>query len=404
MYFKNLLTAAAAASLPLAHAIYDPDAEPVDAAGAVAATFALVPEPPADGEGTATAAEGDAAVTTLMATEDVEEAVAAEGDAAVTTLVAPGDANKPPPQDPRLVGPTWSATKYYSAEGGRLVPVAADSVVTLEIEEDGAFDGHAGCNNYFGSFANNFGSFAPVSTAASVTRSAAAISSFLIDGPVGSTRMMCEGLMAQEAAYLANFGGTVNFRVFDDGKEMEMTDETGNVVGAFALFTPPILGQTWTATRYYSLEEEGLVDVLPGSAITLEMEVDEKLGGNAGCNKYVGAYDDLTRDSFKVAAPLTSTEMMCVKPENVMAQESAYLQNFENGRLKWAVLEDGSLELKDADSGATIALYDKAPETRLEAVSDPLATAFDPSSTSGSVVVRTALAAITTAVASAFYF
>ena len=160
-------------------------------------------------------------------------------------------------RDPRLVGPTWSATRYYSADAGGLVDVAADSVITLDVEDDGKFNGGAGCNNYFGSF-----------IAASAARSAAdSTSSFVVDGRVGSIRMMCDGLMAQEAAYLANFEGSVNFSVSPDGDALEMKDGTGNMVAEYVPFAPPIPGRARTATRYYSSLEDGLWTSFPAASI-----------------------------------------------------------------------------------------------------------------------------------------
>merc|ERR1719401_1037411 len=200
--------------------------------------------------------------------------------------------------------------------------------------------------------------------------------------------MMCESIiMAQEVAYLANFQGTVTFSVQSGGEEMKMTDEAGNVIAEYALYTPPILGQTWSATRYYSAEEDGLVDVLPGSVVILEMRVGKKLGGRAGCNRYGAAYDDLTTESFTLAGELVSTEKACDRPTNVMEQERAYLKNFEGGRRRWAILDDGSLELRDTESGAVVALYDKGADEGADAT-------FTTFSASSGMALSTASAAV----------
>ena len=137
------------------------------------------------------------------------------------------------------------------------------------------------------------------------------------------------------------------------------------IVAEYTLFTPLILDQTWTATKYYNSKEDGLVDVIPGSAITLTMEVDERLEWSAGCNTYIGTYDDLTSTSFAIVAPVGSTKVLCEEPDNVMEQELLYLQNFEDGRnMECNILDDGSLELRDSDSDVVIALYTSPYLTR----------------------------------------
>merc|ERR1719445_2487566 len=76
----------------------------------------------------------------------------------------------------------------------------------------------------------------------------------------------------------------------------------------------------------------------------------------------------MSASSFAVDGPVGSTMMMCF-PEEVSMQEMAYLAFFEPGRnIGWAILDDGSLELKDADSGDVFATY----EAVLEASADPV--------------------------------
>ena len=132
---------------------------------------------------------------------------------------------------------------------------------------------------------------------------------------------------------MANFAGTLNVNVAQDGTLLKLKEaEAGNVVAGYTLFTPRILDQVWTTTKYYSSEEDGLVDVLPGSVVTLEMVVDGRLSGSAGCNSYWSAYDDMTSDSFTIVSDMATTRMGCGRPDNVMKQEHLYLQNFDDGR------------------------------------------------------------------------
>lgn len=385
MYLKHLMTAAVAATLTGTSATFDSDADPVgtDARPGIASTLLMGPTVTQPMQG-GSRSEGDASISNLMVSTDGAEPIMSTAG----TLHEEEGAARPlvpalyQDQDSYLIGPTWSATRYYSDTEGGLVDVAEDSVITFEIEDDGRFDGHAGCNDYFGKLGP-----------AAVARSAAtSVSSFVIAGSVGRTRRMCEEFRVQEAAYLANFEGEVDFSVSRDGAALEVVDpETGSIVAQYTLFAPPILDRSWTATKYYRSEEDGLVDVIPGSVVTLEIEVDEKLSGSAGCNNYVGTYDDLTRNSFAISGPLVSTEMYCGQPGNIMDQERSYLQNFEDRHLQWAIIEDGSLELRDADSGAVVALYNTGSEV-----------VFDPLSASGGMAMQTASAAIIAVVAMAF--
>lgn len=403
MYLKLLLTTAAAAtSLPAASAIYIEGAEPATGDGPMLMSITNTMKPD-NGDET-----GGVSITTTnqpgpqLSQEPPVPQLSQEPpipqlyqDPPDPVLIQeppiPELYQEPIPelyQDSRVVGPTWVATKYYDAAMAKLVDVVEGSTITLEVEEGGRFDGHAGCNNYFGGFG-------PSSVTRSATNSEASVA---VAGPVGSTMMMCEdALMVQETAYLANLDGTIprtiDFSVSQDGKLLELKDaETEDVVAEYILFTPIILGQIWTATKYYSSEAGGLVDVTPGSLVTLSMEVNERLDGSAGCNTYIGGYDNLTSTSFDVAGPIGNTKMMCDEPDGVMKQEETYLLNFEDGsNMKWEILGDGSLELRNADSNAVIALYTAG----LDVAADPL-------STSGSMTIETAVAAFAIVTAMVF--
>lgn len=283
------------------------------------------------------------------------EVAITNADVAVTGNVPSNTAAGTITVDFSLVGPTWTAIKYYDASTGSLVNTLQTTTITLEFEDDGRLDGHAGCNNYFGGHSD-------------LTES-----SFTIAGPMGSTMMMCEESIAdQEMAYLSIFEGTIYWIISEDGTSLDFTDAEGATMATYALFNPLIIGPEWTATKYYA--SDGLVDVLPDSTITFTMETDERFGGNAGCNTYQGIYDDLTASSFKIGGPLISTLMLCGDLDD---QEFAYLANFENVRqVAWAVLDDGSLELKDADTSKVLAVYTAGLEGSEDTLSTSAATSI----------------------------
>lgn len=388
MYAKLLTAAAIASSLPAAtNAIYDPSADystPAEQGAPHKPTLLIlnVGDQPAEKEEASIASSdgGEMTITTLMVPEDGEE-VTPPGEGEVAITMVPEDGGDVAPSadgevsitnidvsviavDSPLVGPTWTAVKYYDAPANALVDVLQSTTITLEFEDDGRLDGNGGCNNYFTGYSD------------------LSDSSFAVAGPMGSTMMMCEeNIMAQEMSYFNIFEGAINWSISDNGRSLELTDaDTKNVIAQYALFTPLIIGPEWTATKYYG--SNGLVDVLPDTTITLTMEIDERFDGSAGCNSYIGSYDDLTASSFMIDGPVGSTKMLC-DDTDLEDQEYAYLQNFEDGRkVEWAVVADGSLELRDANTDELFAVYTAG----LEGSADPL-------SNSGSMTLRTAVAA-----------
>jgi len=214
---------------------------------------------------------------------------------------------------------------------------------------------------------------------------------------MGSTMMMCEeDVMAQEMAYLKMFDGTIDWKMSPDGTSLELADaDTDKVIAQYVLFTPLIIGTEWMATKYYNESSGVLVDVLPNTNISLTMETNERFDGNAGCNTYIGAYDDLTVSSFRLDGPVGSTKMLCEDIE-LNDQEYTYLQNFNDERkIEWAVLSNGSLELRDADSSEVFAVYTAGLEGRagFEAAMDPLSDS-GASTTFGTYIAAFALLAV----------
>lgn len=115
--------------------------------------------------------------------------------------------------------------------------VARGSVIRLEIKDDGRFDGHVGCNNYFERLRHS-----------SADRSAGHSETFHADRRPGgehhSALCMKEAAMVQEAAYLGNFEGTINFSVLQDGSLLRLKKEGGTDVSEHTLFTPGTLDHT----------------------------------------------------------------------------------------------------------------------------------------------------------------
>jgi heat shock protein HslJ len=75
----------------------------------------------------------------------------------------------------------------------------------------------------------------------------------------------------------------------------------------------PLQGTTWTLKSFAGKE------LIPGSKMTATFK-DGKISGSASCNRYFASYQ--TRADALIVEGLGWTEMACLNPEGIMAQES----------------------------------------------------------------------------------
>lgn len=137
---------------------------------------------------------------------------------------------------PGLAGSNWDVTSYNNGNQA-VVSLILDTEITAQFGEDGVLSGFGGCNNYTTSYQVDGES--------------------ITIGPAASTMMFCEapeGVMEQEAQYLAALSTAVTFRI--DGPRMEMRDAEGAMVANFqqAGFVDPEL-QAFLANATYQVEE-----------------------------------------------------------------------------------------------------------------------------------------------------
>lgn len=129
-------------------------------------------------------------------------ALAACAAAAAPQTPPTPDAGQAPayPPPPGLPGTSWTLTDLNGA-----APLA-DAVPTLALDAAGQAAGSAGCNRYFGTFAED---------GAAVTF-----------GPLGSTKMACApAVMQQETAFLQLLGNVAGFAVAGD--TLTLTTDAG---------------------------------------------------------------------------------------------------------------------------------------------------------------------------------
>jgi heat shock protein HslJ len=312
---------------------------------------------------------------------------AGEGEIAVDST-EDGAQQQPTTYSSDIIGPTWECTEYLNADQDALVDLVNGTTITIEFESDGRFDGRSGCNLYGGTAEHGE-------------------SSFDVAGPLWGTLVMCdEDVSNQEFNYLAIFElGTINWTLSEDGQSLELRLSDGKVLAKYKLFDPLIIGRTWLATSYYDSAQDAMMDLIDGTDITLNVEVNERFDGTAGCNNYIGQYDDLTATSFTVTSVVGATRMLCGEQArlntapSIMTQEEIYLANFAKDRvIDWAILDNGTLELKDDGTGALLATYLESTEEPLPA-DETIQLASFSKDESGALNVGTVVAAVGTAAA-----
>jgi heat shock protein HslJ len=166
--------------------------------------------------------------------------------------------------------------------------------------------------------------------------------------PGATTRKACAPPADQvERAYLAALGRVDGWRAQGDVLVL-LAD------GAPALrFRAASPEGSWTVTSLAT--GDALGSPIAGTEITATFAPDGTLSGSGGCNRYTTTYT--TADGGIRIAPPAATQKLCVEPEGVSEQETAYLAALPEAA-RFQIGEHG-LELLRAD-GTFVATY--APE------------------------------------------
>jgi polar amino acid transport system substrate-binding protein len=117
-----------------------------------------------------------------------------------------------PGADNPLAGTSWLVTAYYNPSNlGGMASVLSGTSLTTAFASSGQVSGSAGCNSYSGSYSVD--------------------GSLLTISPMASTLMACdtpEGIMEQEAAFLAALGSAGSYAI--DGGQLYIMDTAGQLV------------------------------------------------------------------------------------------------------------------------------------------------------------------------------
>jgi heat shock protein HslJ len=115
-----------------------------------------------------------------------------------------------PDPDAGLRGKTWKMTSYF--DGSAMQTKLAGTTVTVLLSEDGSVSGSGGCNTFGGTYTVGG-------------------DGTLAIGPLGVGQATCaepEGIMEQEAAYLAALGSAARYTL--EGGQLYIQGGSGEVV------------------------------------------------------------------------------------------------------------------------------------------------------------------------------
>jgi heat shock protein HslJ len=231
--------------------------------------------------------------------------------------------------DDRLDGSSWEMTSVW--DGAEMAAANPTTIVTA-VFSDGTITGSDGCNLYRLPY--------------SVHEASISL------GEISITGAACEAadVTAQADDFIAALQASRGLTLAGGNLEL------ANAAGALRLrFRPaaelPLIGIAWRLDGYAG-SGGSMITPLAGTEISLGFETDGSLAGIAGCNSYSAGYEIVGSDLLIGA--IAATEMACLEPPGIMAQESAYLAVL--GAVQRFSTSLTSLELLDSD-GTLLAAY-----------------------------------------------
>jgi len=211
--------------------------------------------------------------------------------------------------------------------GQTLLP---DRQITMHFE-NGRIHGTDGCNRYSASYTSAGGKFN-------------------VGKNIVSTKMACpESVMQQAEDFLIALSNASALR--RDARQLVLLDANGKAVAILAAQRRELSGTSWLVTSYNN-GKQAVVNVLAGSALTVDFSADGSVSGSAGCNNYTAIYA-ASGKSIKIGQAAASKKM-CVRPEGVMEQEGRFLKALQTVAA-WR-LEGDRLELRTAEGALAVTL------------------------------------------------
>ncbi len=222
---------------------------------------------------------------------------------------------------PAAAAPLENTSWVLTALPGASLPAEQGrNAVTVDFES-GRVHGFAGCNRFFGAYAQK--------------------GDTLELGSLGATMMACaEPAMSIENRFLKSFAGAL--RVTVAGDELTLTPEAGGDALRFARAAAPQLeGVKWEVTGYNN-GRQAVVSPRLGTRITL-MFSEGMVSGSSGCNRFHGPFK--ADGKALTIQGLATTRMAC--EGEVMAQEQEFLRALQSATT-WKI-ERGMLDVHRPD-------------------------------------------------------
>ena len=216
-------------------------------------------------------------------------------------LITAGLAAHAGEQDTSLVGTRWTLVTL-----GKSMP--SQPALTLNFEANGSVNGHDGCNSF-----------------QTVYKSTG--STMQIGPQLSGTLMACPDDIEEKArAYRETLTRTTRFeRVAAD---LHLLDAGGHVLARFTTTTLSLPGSKWEVISYNN-GKQAVVSVIIGSHITAQFGDDGLVTGSAGCNQYFATFS-VKNAAIEIGKPQV-TRQTCDTPQNVMNQESLFLEALQTG-------------------------------------------------------------------------
>lgn len=225
-----------------------------------------------------------------------------------------------------LEGITWRLVAH-AGPTGEPVPVPDDVLATAAFTS-GEVEGSTGCNRYH--------------------------ATCLVDGArltvsgMAATMRACPSPWSDvEAAFAALMERVAGWAAADVGIHLVGADAEA-LLWFEPLVSAPLIGTTWTALGINN-GRGAVSSAAPEATVTAVFGADGRVAGDAGCNRYGGAFTD--RDGVLSIGPLAATRRAC-PDARVMEQEAAFLAAME--RATTYEIELDRLELRAPDGALQV--------------------------------------------------
>jgi len=162
-----------------------------------------------------------------------------------------------------------------------------------------------------------------------------------------------EGVMAQETRFLGSLAGIVRAAVEQD--RLTLFSAGGQAAIRFiaaddapSVEVTDLIDRQWNLQSFETVGEDrvSLQPVLAGSETTIQFIAAGRVEGSGGCNSYFGGYETGEDGALRIRE-LGYTEMACLSPEGIMAQETRFFSGLS--RVGSFQIGESSLKLVSSD-------------------------------------------------------